>query len=81
MNVSPALQAGLSGISRGFEGLQEASSNIAKAGASTPESNNTAADLTQSFVDLQDQSQATQASVKVVNSASEVLGTLLDVSA
>ena len=81
MNVLPALQTGLSGISRGFEGLQEAASDITRAGASTPESNNTAADLTQSFVDLQEQSQATQASVKVVNSASEVLGTLLDVSA
>ena len=67
-------------MSRGFEGLQEAASNIAKAGTSSSESNNTAADLTQSFVDLQEQSQATQASVKVVNSASEVLGTLLDVS-
>ena len=81
VNVLPSLQTGLSGISRGLEGLQEAAADIARAGASTPESNNTAADSTQSFVDLQEQSQATQASVKVVNSASEVLGTLLDVSA
>lgn len=81
MNVLPPLQTGLSGISRGFEGLQEAASNIAKAGARTTESNNTAADLTQSLVDLQEQSQATLASVKVVDSANEVLGTLLDINA
>ena len=81
VNVLPSVQTGLSGISRGLEGLQEAVADIARAGASTHQGNSTAAGSSQSFVGLQEQGQATQVSVKVVNSASEVLGPLLGVSA
>jgi len=81
VNILPSVQTGLSGVSRGFENLQEIASDIAQTGTSNPESISTAAELTQSLVELQEQKQATQAAVKVVNSASEVLGTLLDVTA
>lgn len=81
MNIQPSLQTGLSGISRGLENLREISSDIAQTGTSNSASSNTTADLTQSLVELQEQKQATQAAVKVVNSASEVLGSLLDVTA
>lgn len=81
MNILPPLQSGLSGISRGFENLQEIATDIAQAGTSNPESINTAAELTQSLVELQEQEQATLAAVKVVNATDEVLGALLDVTA
>ena len=81
MNILPSLQTGLSGVSRGFENLQEIASDIAQAGTSNPESINTTAELTQSLVDLQEQKQATLAAIKVVNATDEVLGTLLDVTA
>lgn len=81
MNILPTLQTGLSGVSRGFENLQEIASDIAQTGTSNPESSNTAAELTQSLVDLQEQKQATLAAVKVVNATDEVLGALLDVTA
>jgi len=81
MNVLPALQTGLSGISRGFENLQEIATDIAQAGTSNSESSNTAAELSQSLVELQEQEQATLAAVKVVGETSEVLGALLDIKA
>lgn len=81
MNVLPPLQAGLSGISRGFENLQEIATDIAQAGTSNPESNNTTAELTQSLVELQEQELATLAAVKVVSETADILGTLLDVKA
>jgi len=81
MNVLPSLQTGLSGISRGFENLQEIATDIAQAGTSNPESSNTTAELSQSLVELQEQEQATLAAVKVVGETSEVLGALLDIKA
>lgn len=78
MNIVSPLQVGLSGISRGLENLQEISSDIAQAGTVNPENLSTTIDLTQSMVDLQQQKLATQASAKVVATAEEVLGTLID---
>jgi len=79
VNVTSPLQIGLSGISRGLENLQEISTDIAQVGLS--EDLNTTTDLTQSVVDLKEQELATLASIKVVETAEEVLGTLLDVVA
>lgn len=81
MNILPPLQTGLSGISRGFENLQEIATNIAQAGTNKPEGINTTAELTQSLVELQGQEQATLAAIKVVGETNEVLGALLDIKA
>ena len=81
VNIQSPIQAGLSGISRGLEALQDTASDIAQTGTSRPEGLDTTADLTQSLVDLQVQNNATLASIKVVATADEVLGTLLDVNA
>lgn len=78
MNIVSPLQAGLSGISRGLENLQEIASDIAQVGTVRPENLSSTIDLTQSMVDLQQQKLATQASAKVVATAEEVLGTLID---
>jgi len=78
MNVLPSmLQSGLSGISRGQESLQDIASDIAHAGLK--DGQNQTRDLTQSLIDLQQQELATLASIKVVEAADEVLGSLLDV--
>ena len=81
MNIQPPIQAGLSGISRGLEALQDIAADIATTGTSQSEGLDTTADLTQSLVDLQVQKNATLASIKVVATADEVLGTLLDTKA
>lgn len=78
MNQIPAVQAGLSGVARGLEQLQEISHDIASTGTVRPESNETTADLTQSLADLSHYELATQASIKVVATAGEVLGTFID---
>ena len=79
MQLPSVIQTGLSGVSRGMENLQEIASDIAQVGTVDAEEQNTTIDLTQSMVDLQQQKLATQASAKVVATAEEVLGTLLDV--
>ncbi len=61
--------------------MQEIASDIAQAGTVEPENLDTTIDLTQSMVDLKAQELATLASVKVVATADEVLGTLIDVRA
>ncbi len=81
MNLPSVIQTGLSGVSRGLENIQEIASDIAQVGTGDSEDQKTTIDLTQSVVDLQQQKLATQASAKVVATAEEVLGTLLDVKA
>lgn len=79
MNLTSPLQVGLSGISRGLENIQETASDIAQSGTVKPESPDTTINLTQSMVDLKEQKLATQASAKVVATAGELLGTLIDI--
>lgn len=79
MNLPSVIQTGLSGVSRGLENIQEIASDIAQVGTVDTEEQKSTVDLTQSMVDLQQQKLATQASAKVVATAEEVLGTLLDV--
>ena len=81
MNVLNPVQIGLSGVSRGLENIQEISADIARTGTSQDEDSSSTTELTQSLVDLKEQELATQASIKVVESGQEILGTLLDVSA
>jgi len=76
--MSP-IQIGLSGISRGLENMQEIASDIAQVGTVQPENLDTTIDLTQSMVDLKAQELATLAATKVIATADEVLGTLIDV--
>ncbi len=80
MNVLNSVQIGLSGISRGLENIQDIAADIAQAGTSQADDVNTTTELTQSVVDLKEQELATLASIKVVESGQEVLGTLLDVT-
>ena len=79
MNLMSPIQIGISGISRGLENMQEIASDIAQTGTVQPENLDTTIDLTQSMVDLKAQELATLAATKVIATADEVLGTLIDV--
>ena len=81
MNFISPVQIGLSGLTRGLENIQEIATDIAQAGTSKDENLTTTVDLAQSVVDLKQQELATLAAAKVVATAGEVLGTLLDVNA
>ena len=80
MNILSPVQIGLSGLTRGLENIQEIATDIAQAGTSKDENLTTTVDLAQSVVDLKQQELATLAAAKVVTTADEVLGTLLDVN-
>ncbi|WP_271273396.1 hypothetical protein [Aliamphritea hakodatensis] len=79
MNVTSALQTGVLGINRGLDGVQKAASDIAGAGKPQAPEEATGRDVNEALVDLTVEKNATAASTKVVQSADEVLGTLIDI--
>lgn len=82
MNVNTVLQTGIQGIQRGQEELQKAASEIVNAGAvnaTEGQANNSqSSSVIEPIVDLKLYEQTVEASAKVVETADEVLGTLLD---
>ena len=78
MTISPGFNGALSGIQKGFDSLQKNASEIA--GASTLEGNNQQS-LAESIVGMKVSAAQIEASMKVVETTDEVLGTLLDVKA
>ncbi|GGK74008.1 hypothetical protein [Amphritea balenae] len=81
MNVTSALNTGVLGVNRGLDGVQKAASDIA--GAGKPESPEQASgnDVNKALTDLAVEKNAVAASTKVVQSAEETLGTLIDIRA
>ena len=75
--ISPILNTGLQGVQKGIEGAEEAASRIVKAGTveSAPASD---ASVVEPMVDLKLYERSVEASAKVVKTADEVLGTILD---
>ncbi len=91
MAVNPMLSSGVNGIQTGLNGLQNVAHEIA---ALNPTTNPTDADaqvapvsgpgldeIAESIVDLKVYQRQVEASVKVVQTADEVIGFLLDVHA
>lgn len=78
MTISPGLNSALAGIQKGFDDLQKHASEVAS--ASTLEGNNQQS-LAKSIVELKVSAAQIEASMKVVETVDEVLGTLLDVKA
>lgn len=74
MVIKPALQTGLEGIQRGVDNLRRDAQAIA--GANQPGST---AELTQPLVNLKVDQLQVAASVEVVKTLDETLGTLLDI--
>ncbi len=79
MNISSALNTGVLGINRGLDGVQKAASDIAGAGKTDTPEEVTGRDVNEALTDLVVEKNATAASTKVVQSAEETLGTLIDV--
>ena len=67
--------AGMEGINRGYQLMNQAATRIAKVGTSeTPTS-----DITKSAVELQQAKVQTQASAKVLETENRVIGSMLDI--
>ena len=78
MTISPGFNSALSGIQQGFDSLQKNASEVA--GVSTFVGNNQQS-LAESIVGIKVSAVQIEASMKVVETIDEVLGTLLDVKA
>ncbi|MCV6611308.1 MAG: hypothetical protein OIF55_11105 [Amphritea sp.] len=79
MNISSALNSGVLGINRGLDGAQKAASDIAGAGKTDTPEEVTGRDVNEALTDLVVEKNAAAASTKVVQSAEETLGALIDV--
>lgn len=80
LQTGSPLYTGLAGIQQGLDRVNRAAVNIAQIGTTAQEANATG-DLTQNLVNLKQGELEVKASSKVVSTADEVLGTLLDVRA
>ncbi len=69
----PTLQTGIAGINNGLDGMRRNAAEIAR--ATTGDDTNTA----RALVDMRINQHQVEASVKVIKTADEMLGSLLDV--
>lgn len=81
MNVTSALNSGVLGINRGLDGVNKAASDIAGTGKPDNPEQATGRDVNEALTDLTVEKNAVAASTKVVQSAEETLGTLIDTRA
>ncbi len=79
MAINSIMGTGLQGIQTGLHGMQQNAERIASYG--TSEGSDQIGDVAADIVGLKESELLVQASAKVVESASQTLGTLLDVSA
>lgn len=80
MDVGSVVNQGLIGMQKSQTSMLQSAQQIAQAGT-TRRDNPQANDITESLVNLRAQSQVFDSSAKVVKSAEETIGTLLDVKA
>jgi len=76
MSSTPALQSGISGIQSGMQSLNRNAAKIASA-----ETIQSTGDLTEPLVNMLLDKQQVQASAKVVETASSMIGSILDIKA
>ncbi|MBU6950033.1 MULTISPECIES: flagellar biosynthesis protein FlgE [unclassified Hahella] len=81
--ISSVLQSGVQGVKQNLQGMEKAATEIAKVGQPAEESGElrTVDDVVESIVDLKLYENGVKASAKVIKSADETLGTLLDIKA
>jgi len=77
MNLPSITGSALQGINQGLDNMRKDAQTIASVNTTRDENTQ---DLAQAMVDLNASARQTEASVKVVKAADEVLGTLLDIS-
>jgi len=76
MSSIPALQSGISGIQSGMQSLNKNAAKIASA-----ETIQSSGDLTEPLVNMLLDKQQVEASAKVVETASSMIGSILDIKA
>ena len=79
MSISGVLQTGVQGIQSGIQGMERAAGEIAQVSAKIGESG--VNDMVEPVMDLKLYELSVEASAKVVQTADELLGTLLDTMA
>ncbi len=80
MTISPVMRTGINGVQKGLQEMSVTADKIVKATSSGTEGQNSVADLTAEVVNLNLYEKQVSASVKVIKTADENLGTLLDVT-
>jgi flagellar hook protein FlgE len=85
MDVGSVVNQGLIGMQKSQSSMLQSAQQIAQAGATqradAPAASSQSSDLASSLVNLKVQSQVFDSSAKVVKSADETIGTLLDTKA
>lgn len=77
MSIGSVLNTGIQGVQTGMRGMEQSAQNIVKAGTSE----NTAGDVIEPIMDLKLYENTVEASTKVIKTADEMMGTLLDTMA
>ncbi len=79
MNISGVLQTGVQGIQSSVQGMEQAASEIAQVGTTLAEGGDSGVNsFVEPMMDLKLYELSAEASAKVVQTADELLGTLLD---
>lgn len=78
MTGIPIAQAGFNGLQNGLEQAQRAALEIARVGTSGAGEKSELADIASASVDLLEAKNLVQASAKVLDTAQETLGTIID---
>ncbi|WP_039915298.1 hypothetical protein [Cellvibrio mixtus] len=85
MDVGSVVNQGLIGMQKSQVSMAQSAQQIAQAGttqrADSPQASSQSQDLAESLVNLRAQSQVFDSSARVVKSADETIGTLLDIKA
>ena len=79
MTINSVLSVGLQGVQRGMQGLQQNAQAIANVG--TEEGPSSLGDLAGEIVGLSENRLQVEASVKVLQTAGQTLGSLIDIHA
>ncbi len=70
---------GVNGMLRSYSNIAKDANTIARAGTTEPESGDTLGDITTAIVDMKVNEHLFSANAKVVKTADDMLGTLLDI--
>lgn len=80
MSIGSVLNTGIQGVQTGVRGMEQAAQEIVQAGSSNS-TNSGAGDFVEPIMDLKLYENSVEASAKVIKTADEMIGTLLDTMA
>lgn len=80
MSIGSVLNTGIQGVQTGVRGMEQAAQEIVQAGSSNS-TNGGSGDFVEPIMDLKLYENSVEASAKVIKTADEMIGTLLDTMA